>query len=358
MKEILVLCGGKSTEHAISLRSARNIVNELWKADYSVHICYIDESGKFAPCYKMNRPVDAPEDLRKEIPVSKLHSIAEFCNYAETLESAVVFPVIHGQSGEDGEIQGLLQSLGLPYVGNGLTASALCMDKGFANAVFVQAGLPHAKFYVLTKFEYENTSFEILQEKLVALLGQEFFVKPANNGSSIGVSRATPDTLKTALKEAFIYDNRVVVEEEIKGVELEISVLGNEKAVASLPGSYTTVRETLDYTAKYNDAKTIENVPHSLSKEKTEELQTLALHAYHVLGCEGFARVDIFMNPQGEFFINEINTFPGMTPTSLAPKLWTALTSMTFLEYLETILRHARESQQNRKQISTVWRNV
>lgn len=358
MKNIIVLCGGRSTEHEIALRSARNIINGLDREKYRVRVVYVDHAGRFIDRGEMNVPVEKPEDLRAASTDSRAESIAKFVYLAGELENCLVFPVIHGQTGEDGEIQGFLQTIGLPYIGNGLTASALCMDKGFANGVLRAAGLPEARFYVLNHDEYEAADRERLADEIVSACGERMFVKPANNGSSIGVMRASRKNLFEALDNAFRYDRRVVVEEEIRGIELEISVLGTLNPDASLPGSYTTPREVLDYTAKYNDKTTIENVPYPLEPEKTKELQELALAAYRALGCEGFARVDIFMDEEEKFYINEINTFPGMTPSSLAPKLWTALTDMTFAQYLDRIIESAEESNAARASITTKWEDA
>lgn len=355
MKNIIVLFGGRSTEHEISLRSARNVLNELDRSRYRIYGVYLDKQGRFLPLGEITAPLERPEDLIRTTSSSRLNSIADFCRFVAQLEQPVAFPVIHGQTGEDGEIQGFLQMLGIPYVGAGLTASALCMDKGFANHIFRDCGIPEARFVVLTQHEYANAEPDALFSSILEQCGPSCFVKPANNGSSVGVMRATEHTLREAIENAFRYDHRIVIEQEIVGCELEVSVLGNTAAKASKPGSYTTTREMLDYTAKYNDRQTIENVPHPLSKEKTAQLQELALRAYHATGCEGLARVDIFMDEEQNFFVNEINTMPGMTPTSLAAKLWTVLTDMTFSEYLDALIAYAEESAQNRASIETTW---
>ncbi|MDD7543178.1 MAG: D-alanine--D-alanine ligase [Peptoniphilaceae bacterium] len=356
MKNIVVLCGGRSTEHEIALRSAKTVINELDHEKYYIHAVYIDKQGRFIPIGLMDH-VEHPEDLIRTTAHDHLRSIGDFCSYISLLQGeTLVFPVIHGQTGEDGEIQGFLQALHLPYVGNGVTASALCMDKGFANEVLRAAGIPEADFIVLTESEWLSGD-RSYPSRIEKELGFPCFVKPANNGSSVGVSRAEKSTLEEALKEAFRYDRRVVIEKAIVGKELEVSVLGNAEARASLPGSYTTTRTLLDYDAKYMDKTLVENVPHPLSDAKNQEIQQLALKAYHALGCEGFARVDIFMDQDERFYVNEINTFPGMTPSSLAPKLWTSLTDMTFRDYLDAIIEYAQASQTNRAQIETSWGN-
>lgn len=355
MKTIVVLYGGRSTEHEVAVRSANTIINNLDRSKYIVYGVYVDKSGKFIPYGKIDKAIDSTAELTLTTEKTRLESISDFCSLIETLDNPMIFPAIHGQTGEDGEIQGFLQTLGLSYIGNRLTASALCMDKGFANEVLKSSGISKSAFVVLTLDEYNNTPISEIIEKIETICKLPCFVKPANNGSSVGVNRATKETLPYALKEAFKYDTRVVIEEEIKGCELEVSVIGNFDAKASLPGSYTYVRDVLDYTAKYSDSQTIENVPHKLEEDKTKELQKLALRTYHALGCEGMARVDIFMDNNGEFFVNEVNTFPGMTQTSLAPKLWVQLTDMSFSDYLDVIIDSAEASENNRNNIVTSW---
>lgn len=367
MKSVLVLCGGRSTEHAIALRSARTVINELDRAHYRVFVCYISERGVFVPIGEMDH-VAQSEDLRREEKESRLASIRTFCDFLATIpgvdpqtpvaERLIVFPMIHGQTGEDGEIQGFLQTLSLNYIGNRLTASALCMDKGFANDVFAANGLPQARYITYTRDQWlrSERNADALADHLEATLGLPCFVKPANNGSSVGVNRATRDNLKEAVEDAFRYDRRIVIEEEIHGHEVEVSILGNEMPKASLPGSYDTTHAVLDYNAKYHDTTTVENVPHKLDPETTQNVRDLALRAYRALGCEGFARCDLFVTESGALFMNEINTLPGMTPTSLAPKLWTALTDMTFATYLDTIIDYAEASQEATDSIETIWR--
>ena len=169
------------------------------------------------------------------------------------------------------------------------------------------------------------------------------------------MTKTSRENFDQALDEAFAYDHKILVEEMIRGHELEVSVLGNAEAKASKPGSYTTTREVLDYEAKYLDRTLVENIPHPLSEEKTREIQDLALRTYHALGCEGLARVDIFYGEDDCFYVNEVNTLPGMTPTSLAPKMWTALTDMTFSDYLDAIIRFGEESYANRQTLTYSW---
>lgn len=357
MKNIIVLCGGKSTEHEVSLRSARTVINCLDRSKYRVYAVFLDKEGRFVPLGKIDDPIESPKGLAKTSEDSLLASISKFASFVDTLDQVIVFPVIHGQSGEDGEIQGFLQSLNLTYVGNGIMSSALCMDKGYANQVLRESKLPKLPFYVLSKEDYKKAEKEELEKHIEEVCGLPCFVKAANGGSSLGVYRAEKENFFQAVEKAFAYDRRIVIEKEAKGIELEVSILGNENPKASLPGSYTSHKEVFDYDAKYNDESTIQNVPHPLSDEIAEQVQNLALQTYKTLGCEGLARVDIFMTPEGDLYINEINTLPGMTSISLAPKLWTELTDMTMSDYLDELIHYAEESRKSRSEIVTSWGN-
>lgn len=353
MNTVVLLYGGRSTEHEIALRSARTIINELDRSRFALKLYYVDKEGKFISVDTPDH-VELPEDLMASTTESRLASLRTFLEDLENIPNPIVFPMIHGQTGEDGEIQGLLQTLDVPYAGNGLTSNAVCMDKAFANYILQAAGIPKAPFLVVRDQEWADNKEDVLQ-KLEDKFGYPCFVKPANNGSSVGVNRATRDNVEEAIQTAFRYDHKIVIEQEIVGKELEVSVLGNNQAQASLPGSYTSTRELLDYDAKYNDETLVENVPHPLSEDQYRKIRVLALDAYHTLGCEGLARVDIFLDERGNFLINEINTMPGMTPSSLAPKLWTELAHISFAEYLNRILTFALDSYRRRKEILTDW---
>ena len=342
--DIHILCGGQSTEHEISLRSARSIINQLNKDKYRISYTYITRDGKFVPVGFYEKDIKNPEDLEEECELTVLESLENFVSFINKLDNPLIIPVIHGSTGEDGQIQGFLKTLQLRYVGNELLSSALCFDKALTNDIFELNGIPQAKYYSINKFTYETCkNKEALFDEIIEKLGKKVFVKPSNNGSSVGVSKARRDNLKEAIEEAFKYDAKVLIEEEIIGEELEISVVGNHNPKASLPGSYSTEREVFDYTAKYHDTKTIRNIPHELNKDLSDEVRQLAIDSYVVTGCRGFARVDIFMDKDNNFFVNEINTFPGMTPTSLSTDLWRATDGTTYSEFLDILIDLANE---------------
>lgn len=355
MRDIHILCGGISSEHEISLRSAQSIINYIDKDKYRVSMSYIDKEGKFIPIGSYKAPIENPEDLIKKSSDSKLESISKFIKYLDKLDNPIIIPVIHGTSGEDGQIQGFIKTLGFTFVGNDILSSALCMDKGVANDMFRAHNIPQANYYVLTRTKYDrHPSKDKIVTDIFDICGDKVFVKPANNGSSVGVNRANRENIIEALEDAFKYDNTIVIEEEIIGDELEISVVGNENPVASLPGSYSTNREFFDYTAKYHDRTLIRNIPHKLDKAKEKKVRTLAIDAYQATGCSGFARVDIFLDKKGNFYVNEINTFPGMTFSSLSAGLWEATDGTTFTQLVDRLIDLAIDREKEDKKLVKV----
>lgn len=345
---IHVLCGGESSEHEISLRSARSIINNLDKEKYNVSYTYITKDGRFVPIGNYTEDIENPEDLKRTTSLNKKESIMQFVDFINQIDDPYVIPVIHGTTGEDGQIQGFLETLGVKYIGNKLASSAVCFDKALANDVLALHGIPQAKYYVINKKRYlRDENKESIVSNIFDKLGENVFVKPASNGSSIGVSRATRENIVEALEEAFKYDDKVVVEEEMPYEELEISVIGNDNPEASLAGSYSTQREMFDYEAKYHDKNLVMNVPHELSLADSKTVRELAIDAYIATGCSGFARVDIFMGNDGNFYVNEINTFPGMTPTSLSAGLWKATDGTDYTRFLDRIISYATERYEN-----------
>jgi len=342
--DIHILCGGESTEHEISLRSAKNIIDNLNKEKYNISATYITKEGKFVPIGKIEEKLEKPEDLKRETYLNRQESIMQFIDFINQLEQPMIIPVIHGTSGEDGQIQGFIKTLGYKFVGNSISSSAVCFDKSLTNDILELNNIPQAKYFVVTKHRYlRDEEKDSIISNIFDKCGENVFVKPASNGSSIGVSKATRENIIEALDEAFKYDNKVLVEEEMKGVELEISVVGNENPKASLAGSYSTEREIFDYTAKYHDKNLVRNVPHKLNITDENKVRELAIDAYVATGCQGFARVDIFMDDNHDFFVNEINTFPGMTPSSLSADLWKATDNTSFETLLDELIQLANE---------------
>lgn len=345
MIDILVIYGGQSGEHEISLKSAQTVINQLDKNKYRVSMAYIDKDGKFIENGFYKNSIEDPQDLKKSTDLNLLESFISFTKFVKELENPIVFPCIHGTTGEDGQIQGFLDSLHLRYVGNRRLSSAICMDKATTNTIFKAYNIPQAKYYILEKKKYiKEEDKKKLVAKIFDVCGENVVVKPSGNGSSLGVNKAKRENILEAIEEAFKYDSKVLIEEEIKGVELEVSVLGNLNPKASLAGSYTSSKDLFDYEAKYFDKTTKENVPHPLDETREKMVRELAIDSYIAAGCSGLARVDIFMDRNGNFFVNEINTMPGMTLTSLYAKLWTATDGTSYPQLLDKLIELAIEN--------------
>ena len=285
--KIGVLFGGKSAEHEVSLQSAKNVINALDKTKYQIIPIKINKDGKL--------------------------KFDNFKNFD------VIFPVLHGPFGEDGSMQGLLKLAGIPFVGAGVLGSAVGMDKDVMKKLLRDAGIPIAKFITIKLGEKINFA------KVKKELGMPLFIKPANMGSSVGVSKAKNEQeFKKAVNEAFKYDTKIIVEEFIKGREIECAVLGNDTPMASVLGEIIANQEFYSYDAKYIDAGSVAEIPAKIDKATAKKIQEFAIRTFQALNCEGLGRVDSFLTDKGEIFVNEINTLPGFTNISMYPKLWEA----------------------------------
>ena len=353
-----ILFGGKSAEHEISLLSAKNVIAHLDRDKYEIILIGIDKKGQWhlrdrasfllhAECVSKIQLHDAghsvalvPQGNRKEL---MSYSGKEF---QEALCLDVIFPVLHGTCGEDGTMQGLLKLANIPFVGAGVLGSAVGMDKDVMKRLLRDAKIPVARF--LTLHAYNQAQFPF--EKVVDEIGLPFFVKPANAGSSVGIAKVkSKEDFAAALKEAFQYDRKVLLEEYIQGREIECCVLGNDHPRVSLPAEVIPHHEFYSYEAKYLDAQgATYHIPAAISPEEIAKMQSLAIETYRVLCCEGMARVDFFLKADGTFLVNEINTLPGFRELSVYPKLWEAsgLPCPALLDSLITLAfeRHAKES--------------
>src|SRR3989344_5476791 len=328
--KIGVLFGGKSAEHEVSLQSAKNVIEMLDKKKYDVISIGIDKSGrwllnstsnyllnsdnvKFVKLNKSNKEVVLHADNK-----GKLVSVNDEKSGSKI---DVIIPMLHGPFGEDGSVQGLLKLAGIPFVGAGVLGSAVSMDKDVMKRLLRDTGVSVGKFFVLNMGE--NLSFKETKKRL----GMPVFIKPANLGSSVGISKVKNEKeYKKALKEAFKYDSKIIVEEFIDGRELAIAVLGNESPQASIPCEIITDREFYDYEAKYsNEHGALIDIPAKISKTLSKKARKIAVDSYKVLACEGMARVDLFLQKKNnKFVVCEINTIPGFTSHSMYPKLWEA----------------------------------
>ncbi|HEV8244655.1 MAG TPA: D-alanine--D-alanine ligase family protein [Polyangiaceae bacterium] len=328
-----VVFGGRSTEHEISIMSARNVVAALDPMRFETVLIGIDKNGRFrlhdaralgAVSAREGEWVDAP--LVTLAPRAGAAELVLEPGAAPRAAIDVVFPVLHGPLGEDGTVQGLLELLDVPYVGSAVLGSALGMDKDVAKRLLRAAGIPVGPFVTLRKAEFEREPRAVC--RAAAALGFPLFTKPANAGSSVGVRRVTQESdVESALLHAFAFDTKALAEVAIEGREIEVAVLGNEEPLASVPGEIVVQHADgfYSYEAKYLDEHgALLKIPAELSSEKTREVQALALATFLALECRGLSRVDFFLRPNGELLVNEINTMPGFTAVSMYPKLWEA----------------------------------
>jgi D-alanine-D-alanine ligase len=322
---LIVLFGGQSAEHDVSRSTARHVLAAIDLTKYHVQAIGITREGRWVQAddaiAALTKGAEAlPERLSPDGPAYDLLPAVD--DATEAGRTVVVFPLLHGPLGEDGTVQGLLELAGVPYVGAGVLGSALAMDKAKAKEVLAFHGIPQAHSRSIHESEFAESTLT----ELVEVLGLPLFVKPANLGSSVGVSKAkSVSDLRAAIDLAFSYDEWIVVEEAIEGREIECAVLGNLQPRASLPGEVRPKAEFYDYDEKYvNDTADL-LVPAPLTPEETDAVQRMSIDAYKALRCEGMARVDFFYEEYGRgFLVNELNTIPGFTPISMYPKMWAA----------------------------------
>ena len=321
---VIVLFGGESAEHDVSCVTAAHVLRALDPAKYRISAIGITREGKW------NLATQAMADLARgsEHVGEKLSTVGEPTSISVVVGEArdgaqtVVFPLLHGPLGEDGTIQGLLELANIAFVGTGVLGSSVSMDKGVAKQVLHANGIPQPQYISLREAHVNDASLK----HAIDTLGLPLFVKPANMGSSVGVSKAkNAAELKTAAAQALKYDEWIVIEEAISGREIEVAVLGNIDARASIPGEIVPGNEFYDYEDKYITDGAQLVIPANLSTDEIEAVQKLALVIFHTLRAEGMARVDFFYEKDGRGFLcNEINTIPGFTPISMYPKLWQA----------------------------------
>ena len=312
--KIGVLFGGKSAEHEVSIMSAKNVISALNKQKYRIIPIKINRDGKF--------------------------------NFSAVKKSDVVFPVLHGPFGEDGIIQGFLKLIDKPFVGAGILGSAIGMDKDVMKRLFREAGIPTPKFII---FHYTD---KIIFKEIKKKLGLPMFIKPANMGSSVGIHKVkTEKEFKDAVQDAFKYDLKIIIEENIDGQEIECSVLGNENPVASNPGEIIPGDDFYSYDAKYiSESKTL--IKARVGENVKEKIKQLAIQVYKTLECEGMGRVDFLFKKNGEVLVNEINTIPGFTNISMYPKLWEA-SGLSQTKLLDKLIDLAIERFKKEKKLKT-----
>lgn len=358
-----VIFGGKSAEHEVSLQSAKNIVEAMDREKYEPILIGIDKSGKWhinnESSYLLNADNPKLIELNKSndhvalVPGEVNHQLIHAENGSVLDQLDVIFPIVHGTLGEDGSIQGMLRIANLPYVGPDVLGSAICMDKDIAKRLMGDAGINVAKGKAYTNAQRSKIDYDELHK----LLGDSMFIKPANQGSSVGVSKvSTKEEFEKAVDSAFEYDHKVIIEETLVGREIEFSVLGNEDPKVSLPGEILPKTDFYSYESKYIDEDGAElAIPAELSKEKVKEMQQVALDAFQTLQCEGLARVDFFLTEDGQIYVNEINTLPGFTKISMYPKLW-EISGIGYTDLISQLIELAVERHERHEKLkSSVW---
>lgn len=329
---VCVLFGGRSPEHEVSLRSAESVLNYMDPEKYNIFPVGITKQGNWLlypsrdysklPSGEWEQEPNVHQVALSPIRGQGLLNFEGDCVVRERID--VVFPVLHGENGEDGTIQGLLQLAGIPYVGPHVAASAVAMDKTLTKLVADNAAIPQAAWQLVRRRELDSR-MEPTLDSLEARFSYPMFVKPAGTGSSVGVSKAANrEALAKALEAAAKFDDKVLVEEFIRGKEIEVAVMGNESPVASACGEIDSGAEFYDYDAKYITDTSVAYIPARIAEEVSEKVRDLAVRVYRAIGCQGLSRVDFFVTPEGNPVFNEINTIPGFTSISMYPKLFGA----------------------------------
>src|SRR6202162_2638316 len=391
-----ILFGGRSGEHEVSLLSAASVVNAIDKTKYEVVPIGITKDGRWLTAEHAERllkgkgeeqadksvrstqatqlragdpeatpgaavlargesVVVPPEPTRRDAGLAPFQTDANLRRAADrAINVDVIFPVLHGTFGEDGTIQGLLELADIAYVGAGVLGSAAGMDKDIMKSLFIAAGLPIVKHITILRSAWEHEPKKV-QKLVESKLKYPVFVKPANLGSSVGISKAhNRKELGPAIEEAAKFDRKIVIEQSVGGEknkarEIECSVLGNDEPVASIPGEIVPVKEFYDYNAKYLDEGSEQIIPAKLTKAQTKKVQDLAIAAFKAVDCSGLARVDFLMDPKtAKIFLNEINTMPGFTAISMYPKLW-ASSGLAYPDLIDRLIQLGIERHEDKK---------
>jgi D-alanine-D-alanine ligase len=361
-----LIFGGRSGEHEVSLQSARSIANAVDQDKYNLFLLAVDKSGNWflADGTDYLDHADDPSKIRLKVrseqqvalvPKGNSNRILKMSNGREMGSLDVAFPIIHGTFGEDGSLQGFMSMLNLPCVGADVLGSAIGMNKWVSKQLFIRAEVSVADYLLADG----STDMEQLVQLSIKKFSLPVFVKPASSGSSVGVSKAsTKDELKAAVIKALRYDNHVLIEEAIKGREIECAILGNDKLLASVPGEIIPRHSFYSYEAKYIDAEGARlDMPADLPYEISVRVQEIAQKSYKALSCSGMARVDMFLKENGELVMNEINTLPGFTKISMYPKLMD-LSGVPFTELINRLVdlaieKHKQKEEQLQNVLST-----
>lgn len=348
-----ILFGGKSVEHEISVKSAKNVYEAIDKNKYNVIMIGISKDGRWFKDPSTTEGYVKGTNQLAIIPGSEGSQIFDLEKKELITELDVIFPILHGPFGEDGTIQGLLKLVNTPFVGSGVLGSAIGMDKEVMKRLLKDSEIPSAKYMVFNKYMIEeNPTFEEVKE----YLGMPVFVKPANLGSSVGISKAkNKEEFEKSINEAFKYDTKLIVETYIEGREIECSVLGNEMPIVSLLGEIISNHEFYTYEAKYLDENGAAlEIPAKLTEDEIKDAQEMAIKTYKSLYCEGFTRIDFFLTKDKGFIINEINTIPGFTNISMYPKLW-EISGIKYSDLIDRLIQYGIDRFNKEKQLKTSY---
>lgn len=322
--QVGLIFGGNSSEYEVSIVSGRNIYKAIDKEKFDVHPIWITNEGYFANEEESFKVLEDPSYQVKN--PYKVHNISNLIELENLPEIDVFFPIVHGNLGEDGVLQGLFRLMNKPFVGDDILAAAVTMDKEFTKILAQRVGVPVADWIAIKRFEYDDKNNDKLDyEKVAEKLGRDMFVKPSNQGSSVGVSHVTnADEYAAALKEAFKYDDKVLVEETVPGTEVETAVLGNDKPIVAGVGQITNAKGSFySYKNKYDDNSTSKlQIPADLPQEIIDTVRRNARKVYEVTECSGMARIDSMLTPGGKVVLTEVNALPGFTNISMYPKLF------------------------------------
>ncbi|WP_071848860.1 D-alanine--D-alanine ligase family protein [Alkalibacterium sp. 20] len=346
--KLYVIYGGKSAEHDVSVKSALSIFQNIYYDYYTVIPVYITHEGNW---YK-GAEVESRESIISKDELVNIEEKLPFLFNELTEGESVAFPVLHGPNGEDGTIQGLFETLNIPYVGAGVLSSAVGMDKVLSKVIFKEAGLP-----VLPYKEVKVRDWRVNQEEVCETIEMEIdypmYVKPVNLGSSVGITRTlNKEELIQAIELAFNYDYRVVVEKGVQVREIEVAILGNEDVHTSVPGELVKQKDFYAYEDKYLNQKVVREVPADLSPELTKKVRKMAVEAFEAINGSGISRADFFLTEDGEVYINEVNTFPGFTSHSMYPRVW-AKTGLPYDDLIEEVIQLGIRRYNDKYKLST-----
>lgn len=346
-ENVCIVYGGKSAEHDVSILTAQNVLNAIDKEKYQVDSIYITNDGDWKKKENIVDPIDDIDALRlADVPAGEISKLLNEGSLG-TAYSAV-FPLLHGPNGEDGTIQGLFEVLDIPYVGNGVLAASSSMDKLVMKQLFAHRGLPQLPYVSFLRSEYqkyENNILKLVHDKLE----YPVFVKPANLGSSVGISKCNDEEeLKQGIEEAFQFDRKLVIEQGINAREIEVAVLGNDYPETTWPGEVVKDVAFYDYKAKYKDGKIKLDIPADLNDDVKMTLRNMAVEAFKATDCSGLLRADFFVTEDNQIFINETNAMPGFTAYSMYPSLWENM-GVSYAELISKLIELAKEKHEDKK---------